>query len=136
MEQLSRPRVAAVIATLFAGLALFATAAGLYGVLAYVVSRRRREFGIRAALGAEPSALRLAVIGDGLRVTAVGVLVEVAAGWMLSRWLASVQFGVTFFDPTTWLAVVATVGLIAIIAAWRPATRAMRVDPSEMLREP
>lgn len=136
MEQLSRPRVAAVIATLFAGLALFATAAGLYGVLAYVVSRRRREFGIRAALGAEPSALRLAVIGDGLRVTAVGVLVGVAAGWTLSRWLASVQFGVTFFDPTTWLAVMATVGLIAIIAAWRPATNAMRVDPSEMLREP
>lgn len=136
MEQLSRPRVAAVIATLFAGLALFATAAGLYGVLAYVVSRRRREFGIRAALGAEPSSLRLAVIGDGLRVTAVGVLVGVAAGWTLSRWLASVQFGVTFFDPTTWLAVVATVGLIAVIASWRPATSAMRVDPSEMLREP
>ncbi|HUR19901.1 MAG TPA: ABC transporter permease [Vicinamibacterales bacterium] len=136
MEQLSRPRVAAVIAALFAGLALFATAAGLYGVLAYVVSRRRREFGIRAALGAEPSALRLAVIGDGLRVTAVGVLVGVAAGWALSRWLASVQFGVTFFDPATWLAVIATVAVIALIASWRPATSAMRVDPSEMLREP
>jgi predicted permease len=136
MEQLSRPRVAAVIATLFASLALFATAAGLYGVLAYVVSRRRREFGIRAALGAEPSALRLAVIADGLRVTTVGVLVGVAAGWTLSRWLASVQFGVTFFDPATWLVVVATVGVIALVAAWRPATNAMRVDPSEMLREP
>jgi predicted permease len=136
MEQLSRPRVAAVIATLFASLALFATAAGLYGVLAYVVSRRRREFGIRAALGAEPSALRLAVIADGLRVTTVGVLVGVAAGWTLSRWLASVQFGVTFFDPATWLVVIATVGVIALIAAWRPATSAMRVDPSEMLREP
>jgi predicted permease len=136
MQQLSRPRVAAVIATLFAGLALFATAAGLYGVLAYVVSRRRREFGIRAALGAEPSALRLGVIGDGLRVTAVGVIAGVAAGWTLSRWLASVQFGVTFFDPATWIAVVAIVGVIALVAAWRPATRAMRVDPSEMLREP
>jgi putative ABC transport system permease protein len=136
MEQLSRPRVAAVIATLFAGLALFATAAGLYGVLAYVVSRRRREFGIRAALGAEPSALRLTVIADGLRVTTVGVLVGVAAGWTLSRWLASVQFGVTFFDPATWFAVVVIVALIALIAAWRPATSAMRVDPSEMLREP
>ena len=136
MEQLSRPRVAAIIAGLFAGLALFATAAGLYGVLAYVVSRRRREFGIRSALGAEPSALRLSVIGDGLRVTGIGVLVGIAAGWTLSRWLASVQFGVTFFDPATWVAVVATVALIAVIAAWRPATSAMRVDPSEMLREP
>ena len=136
MEQLSRPRVAAVIAGLFAGLALFATAAGLYGVLAYVVSRRRREFGIRTALGAEPSKLRLSVIGDGLRVTTIGVFVGVAAGWTLSKWLASVQFGVTFFDPATWLAVIVTIALIAIVAAWRPATSAMRVDPSEMLREP
>lgn len=136
MEQLSRPRVAAVIAALFAGLALFATAVGLYGVLAYAVSRRRREFGIRSALGAEPAALRLAVIGDGLRVTSIGVVAGVAAGWLLSRWLASVQFGVTFFDPATWLAVIVTTTLIAVIAAWRPATSAMRVDPSEMLREP
>jgi ABC-type antimicrobial peptide transport system permease subunit len=136
LKQLARPRVAAVVATAFSGLALLATAAGLYGVLAYFVSRRRREFGIRAALGAEPSALRLAVIGDGLRVTAAGVLLGMAAGWTLSRWLASVQFGVTFFDPTTWLAVVGTVAVIALVASWRPATSAMRVDPSEMLREP
>jgi putative ABC transport system permease protein len=136
IKQLARPRVAAIVAGVFSGLALFAAAAGLYGVLAYVVSRRRREFGIRAALGAEPSALRLAVIGDGLRVTSVGVLVGVAAGWTLSKWLASVQFGVTFFDPVTWAAVIAAVVVIAVIASWRPATRAMRVDPSEMLREP
>ena len=136
IKQLARPRVAAIVAAVFSGLALFAAAAGLYGVLAYVVSRRRREFGIRAALGAEPSALRLAVIGDGLRVTTMGVLAGVAAGWTLSKWLASVQFGVTFFDPITWLSVVAAVGAIAVIASWRPATRAMRVDPSEMLREP
>jgi putative ABC transport system permease protein len=136
LKQLARPRVAAIVAAVFSGLALFAAAAGLYGVLAYVVNRRRREFGIRAALGAEPSKLRLAVIGDGLRVTIVGVLAGVAAGWMLSRWLGSVQFGVVFFDPLTWFGVVAVVSAIAIVASWRPATRAMRVDPSEMLREP
>ena len=136
IKQLARPRVAAIVAAVFSGLALFAAAAGLYGVLAYVVSRRRREFGIRAALGAEPSALRLSVIGDGLRVTLVGVVVGVAAGWTLSKWLASVQFGVKFFDPITWLTVVVAVGAIAVVASWRPATRAMRVDPSEMLREP
>lgn len=136
IKQLDRPRVAAIVAAVFSGLALFAAAAGLYGVLAYVVSRRKREFGIRAALGAEPSALRLAVISDGLRVTAVGLVTGVAAGWALSRWLASVQFGVVFFDPVTWLAVIGVVGAIAVVASWRPATRAMRVDPSEMLREP
>ena len=136
VKQLARPRAAAIVAAVFSGLALFAAAAGLYGVLAYVVSRRKREFGIRSALGAEPSQLRLAVIGDGLRVTFVGVAAGVAAGWGLSRWLASVQFGVAFFDPLTWFAVVAAVIIIAVIASWRPATRAMRVDPSEMLREP
>jgi len=136
LKQLARPRAAAVVAAAFSGLALFAAAAGLYGVLAYVVSRRRREFGIRAALGAEPSALRLSVMADGLRVTAVGVAAGVAAGWTLSRWLGSIQFGVTFFDPATWVAVVVAVGAIAVVASWRPATRAMRIDPSEMLREP
>ena len=136
LKQLARPRAAAVVAAAFSGLALFAAAAGLYGVLAYVVSRRRREFGIRAALGAEPSTLRLSVMADGLRVTAVGVAAGVAAGWTLSRWLGSIQFGVTFFDPATWVAVVVAVGAIAVVASWRPATRAMRIDPSEMLREP
>jgi putative ABC transport system permease protein len=136
LEQLSWPRVAAAVATSFAGLALFATAAGLYGVLAYVVSRRRREFGIRAALGAAPRALRRSVLADGMRVSVAGVALGVAAGWGLSRWLASVQFGVSFFDPLTWLVVISAVLVIALLSSWRPATDAMRVDPSEMLREP
>ncbi|MEO6223528.1 MAG: FtsX-like permease family protein, partial [Vicinamibacterales bacterium] len=136
LAQLSRPRVAAAVAASFAGLALFATAAGLYGVLAYVVSRRKREFGIRAALGAAPAALRRSVLADGIRVSIAGVALGVAAGWGLSRWLASVQFGVTFFDPITWSVVVGAVFVITLLSAWRPATDAMRVDPSEMLREP
>ena len=136
LEQLSRPRMAAVVATSFAILALFATAAGLYGVLAYVVSRRQREYGIRSALGAAPSAIRRAVLVDGLKVTSIGVVVGIGAGWMLSRTLGSVQFGVTFFDPATWLVVIAGTLVIAVVASWRPASTAMRVDPSEMLREP
>ena len=136
LEQLSRPRMAAVVATSFAILALFATGAGLYGVLAYVVSRRQREYGIRSALGAAPSAIRRAVLADGLKVTAIGVVVGIGAGWMLSRTLGSVQFGVTFFDPATWLVVIAGTLVIAVLASWKPASTAMRVDPSEMLREP
>ena len=135
LKQLSRPRAAAIVAAVFSGLAVFATAAGLYGVLAYLVSRRRREFGIRAALGAVPSTLRRSVLADGMKVTGVGVVAGVAAGWALSRWLSSVQFGVTFFDPATWVAVVAGVLAVTVVACWRPATSAMRVDPSEMLRE-
>jgi len=134
-EQLARPRTAAVVATAFSGLALLATAAGLYGVLAYAVSRRRREFGIRAALGAHPSALRRLVLRDGLVVTLVGLGVGLGAGWGLARWLASVQYGVTFFDPVTWSVVTATVLIVATMAAWVPARTAMRVDPADMLRE-
>ncbi len=136
LAQLSRPRVAAAVATSFAGLALFATAAGLYGVLAYVVSRRRREFEIRAALGAAPMALRRSVLADGMRVSVAGIALGVAAGWGLSRWLASIQFGVTFFDPLTWSVVIGAVLVITLLSSWRPATEAMRVDPSEILREP
>ena len=114
---------------------MLATAAGLYGVLAYAVSRRRREFGIRAALGAHPSALRRQVLRDGLVVTLVGLGVGLGAGWGLARWLASVQYGVTFFDPVTWSVVTATVLIVATMAAWVPARTAMRVDPADMLRE-
>lgn len=136
MEQLSRPRTAAVVASAFSGLALLATAAGLYGVLAYAVSRRRREFGIRAALGAHPSDLRRLVLRDGLVVTVAGLVAGLCAGWGLARWLASVQYGVTFLDPLTWGVVVAVVVSVALAASWSPARTAMRVDPSEMLREP
>jgi putative ABC transport system permease protein len=133
--QLARPRTAAVVATAFSGLALLATAAGLYGVLAYAVSRRRREFGIRAALGAHPSDLRRMVLRDGLVVTLAGLCVGLGAGWALARWLASVQYGVTFLDPLTWSLVALTVVLVATVASWVPARTAMRVDPADMLRE-
>lgn len=135
LEQLARPKMAAVVAAAFSGLALLATAAGLYGVLAYAVTRRRREFGIRAALGAHPSDLRRLVLRDGVAVTAIGLVVGLGAGWGLARWLASVQYGVTFLDPLTWSVVVAVVVVVALAASWTPARTAMRVDPSEMLRE-
>ncbi len=135
LEQLSRPRLAAVVASGFSALALLATAAGLYGVLAYAVSRRRREFGIRAALGAHPSDLRRLVLRDGLVVTLAGLVAGLGAGWGLARWLASVQYGVTFLDPLTWGIVVAVVVAVALAAAWSPARTAMQVDPSQMLRE-
>jgi ABC-type antimicrobial peptide transport system permease subunit len=135
LEQLARPRTAAIVASAFSGLALLATAAGLYGVLAYAVSRRRREFGIRAALGAHPSDLRRLVLRDGLVVTLAGLAVGLAAGWGLARWLASVQYGVTFLDPVTWSVVTFTVIVVATLASWVPARTAMRVDPADMLRE-
>jgi putative ABC transport system permease protein len=135
LEQLARPKMAAVVAAAFSGLALLATAAGLYGVLAYAVSRRRREFGIRAALGAHPSQLRRLVLRDGVVVTSIGLIVGLGAGWGLARWLESVRYGVTFLDPLTWGTVTLTVLVVAVVASWIPARTAMRVDPAEMLRE-
>jgi hypothetical protein len=135
LEQLARPRMAAVVAAAFSGLALLATAAGLYGVLAYAVSRRRREFGIRAALGAHTSDLRGLVLRDGVTVTALGLVVGLGAGWVLARWLESVRYGVTFLDPLTWGVVTLTVLIVAVAASWVPARTATRVDPADMLRE-
>lgn len=134
-EQLARPKMAAIVAAAFSGLALLATAAGLYGVLAYAVTRRRREFGIRAALGAHPTDLRRLVLRDGVAVTAIGLVVGLGAGWGLARWLESVRYGVTFLDPLTWGTVTVTVLVVAVAASWLPARAAMRVDPAEMLRD-
>lgn len=135
LEQLARPKMAAVVAGAFSGLALLATAAGLYGVLAYAVTRRRREFGIRAALGALPSDLRGLVLRDGVAVTAIGLVAGLGAGWGLARWLESVRYGVTFLDPLTWGVVTLTVLIVAVAASWVPARTATRVDPADMLRE-
>jgi hypothetical protein len=135
LEQLARPRMAAVVAAAFSGLALLATAAGLYGVLAYAVSRRRREFGIRAALGALPSDIRGLVLRDGVAVTTIGLAVGLGAGWGLARWLESVRYGVTFLDPLTWSVVTLTIFIVAVAASWVPARTATRVDPADMLRE-
>lgn len=135
MTQLARPQTATVVAMAFAGLALAAVAVGLFGVLASAVARRRHEFGIRVALGADPRRLRATVLSEALRTTLVGVGVGVGVGWALGRWLESVQFGVTFFDPLTWGVVVVVVMAAALLAAWVPARRAMAADPLSLLRD-
>lgn len=135
MTQLARPQTATVVATAFACLALAAVAVGLFGVLASAVARRKHEFGIRVALGADPHRLRTTVLSEAMRTTVVGVGIGVGVGWVLGRWLESVQFGVTFFDPLTWAVVVIVVTLAALVAAWVPARRAMRADPVALLRD-
>lgn len=135
MAQLARPQTATTVATGFASLALFATAVGLFGIMSQSVARRRREFGIRAAVGAEPQQLRRIVLRDALRICASGLALGVGAGWALGRWLESVQYGVSFFDPVTWIAVGLIVSFVTIAACWSPARRAMRTNPVALLRE-
>jgi hypothetical protein len=134
-EHLSRPRAAAALGGAFAVVALAAAAGGLLSVLTYAVNRRRREFGIRAAIGASSAQLRRLVLKDGATVAAMGLALGVGAGWLLDRAMSAMQYGVSPGDPVTWAVVVVVAGVTTLAASWRPASQAMRVDPAKLLRE-
>jgi putative ABC transport system permease protein len=134
-EQLARPRATAAIGGAFAIIALAAAGGGLLSVLTYAVNRRRREFGIRSALGASASEIRGLVLRDGLMVTGIGLAVGVLAAWWLAQGLTSMQYGVSAADPVTWLIVVSVISATTLAAAWRPARQAMRTNPVALLRE-
>jgi ABC-type antimicrobial peptide transport system permease subunit len=118
----------------FALLALVLAGAGLYGAVSYSVGQRRSEIGVRMALGAAPGTIRRMVLGEGLKVTSIGVAIGLVVGMLLARASASVFFGVEANDPVTFAAVTGTVLLVAVAAIWTPAVRAMRVDPARSLR--
>jgi putative ABC transport system permease protein len=107
---------------------------GLYGVIAYAVSQRTREIGIRVALGAEPNAIIALVAGAGLRLTPVGMLIGAAVAAATTRGLTSMLYGVSPGDPITFVAIAVLVGIVALVASYVPARRAMRIDPVEALR--
>ena len=133
-EETSSTGIINFIFVSFAGLALLLAAAGLYGVISFTVGQRRQEFGVRLALGAAPGEIRSMVLGEGLKVTLIGVGLGLVLAWGLALASASVLFGVTPEDPWTYVGVTATVLLVAVIAVWVPATRAMRVNPVTALR--
>ena len=110
------------------------TAAGLFGVLLYAVNRRMREFGLRVALGAQPRQIERLVLGESLRMAAIGVPIGLAGLAAAAQLAGSMLLGVTPLDPLAYvLSAVAAVAL-ALAAAWLPARRATRVDPMEALR--
>jgi putative ABC transport system permease protein len=119
----------------FAGVALLITVIGLYGLLAYSVTERTREMGIRMALGAQRSDVLGLVIRDGLQLTIMGVVIGLLGAWALSRLMANLLFGVTPTDAVTLLAVVSVLAVVALIACYVPARRATKVDPLVALRE-
>jgi len=133
-EETSSTGIINFIFVSFAALALLLAAAGLYGVISFTVGQRRQEFGVRLALGAAPAEIRSMVVGEGLKVTLIGVGLGLVLAWGLALASASVLFGVTPEDPWTYVGVTATVLLVAVIAVWVPATRAMRVNPVTALR--
>lgn len=134
-QQLARPRSSAALAATFAVIALLSAAGGLFSVLSYAVSRRRREFGIRSALGASHHQIRRVVLRDAAVVTGGGLLLGGVFATWLARTLASLQYGITPWDPVTWSIVLAVLVLTTLSAAWGPAAAAARLDPLTLLRE-
>ncbi len=134
-SQVAWPRAAAALAGTFAVIAVVAAAAGLFSVLSYSVSRRRREFGIRSALGASAGQIGRVVLRDGLVVAASGLAVGSLFAAALARALASLQYGVTPGDPISWSIVLGLIASMTLAACWAPARAAARLDPLTLLRE-
>ncbi len=127
-------RFSLVLLGAFAAIALLLSVIGIYGVTAYSVAQRTREIGIRMALGAQRGEVLGLLLKEGLLLVAFGVVVGVAASVVLTRFLASMLFGVKPTDPTTFASVVVLLITVAALACWIPARRAMAVDPIEALR--
>jgi putative ABC transport system permease protein len=134
-EAIGRPRLLADLLAMFAGLALLLAAIGSYGVLSYMVTERRREIGIRMALGADRSSVLQMVLGQGMRLTVTGAAIGLAVAFSLNRLLASLLFGVAPFDPLTLVSVAGLMAAVALVACYLPALGATRVDPMIVLRE-
>jgi predicted permease len=135
VEQFARPRAASALGFGFAVVSLIAAAGGLFSVLSYTVGRRRREFGIRIAMGAQRREIGRLVLRDGLSVATAGLTLGAATAWMLSRAIGTLAFGVTIANPLVWATTIAVVGGATLMAVWRPAVTAMRADPLILLRD-
>jgi len=134
-EATSQPRFRAQIVAAFAVIALVLAAVGIFGVLAYAVSQRAREFGIRIALGAQASDVLSLVLSGALRITAAGLVIGLAAAGALTRTLSALLYSVQPLDAATFAATAVTLSVTAFAAAVAPACRAMRVEPSVALRD-
>jgi ABC-type antimicrobial peptide transport system permease subunit len=119
---------------IFAGIALVLSAAGLYGVISYLVAQRTREIGVRIALGAQTRDVVGMVMGQGARLTAVGIALGLLGALAFTRVLASLLDGVSARDPLTFAGVAALLAAVALLATWLPARRAARVDPMTAIR--
>jgi len=133
-DSVSPHRFSAVLTGIFAALALLLAAIGIYGVMSYSVSQRTQEIGIRMALGAQPGSVRSMILGHTLKLTLLGVGIGLAGAFALVRFLASLLFGVSTYDPLTFVSVPLLLAAVAMAASYVPARRAVRVDPLVALR--
>jgi putative ABC transport system permease protein len=128
-ERVVSRRMPMVLAVFFAGVAAFMAAVGLYGVLAYQVSQRQREIGIRMALGSEPAQIFVLILREGLVLVALGFAAGLAGAVAVRGVLQAQLFGIGALDPRVLAAVAALLGVVALLACTAPARRAARVNP-------
>jgi ABC-type antimicrobial peptide transport system permease subunit len=133
-NSLVRPRLYAVLLAIFAGVAVTLAAIGIFGVLAYSVTRRTQEIGIRMALGARPAQVLRLVLGRSVALTLLGIALGLGGAAAVTRSLQGMLFGLTPLDPATYAAVAVTFALVAALASYVPARRATKVDPLIALR--
>jgi putative ABC transport system permease protein len=133
-ETFSRQRFSALLFGGFSLVSLLLAAVGIYGVLAYSVTERTREIGLRVALGAEPGRILRQVLGSGMRVVLIGAVIGMGGALALTGLLKSLLFGVTARDATTFATVPAVLISVALLAAYLPARRASRLAPLDALR--
>jgi ABC-type antimicrobial peptide transport system permease subunit len=132
-ESLASRRIPLMLLSVFAAVALFLAVIGIYGALAYSVTQRRREIGIRMAMGSGPRGEFWSVVLAGLRVTGLGLAVGVVAALLLMRLMESLLFGVEAADPRVMVVVALLLATVAFAACVIPARRATRVSPAESL---
>jgi putative ABC transport system permease protein len=133
-EALARQRFSMLLLGVFAALALVLAAVGIYGVMSYSVAQRTREIGIRMALGAQKSDVLKMTIRQGLQLVVVGVVIGLAAAFVLTRVMSSLLFRVSATDPTTFVAIPLLLMSVALLASYIPALRSMKIDPVVALR--
>jgi putative ABC transport system permease protein len=134
-QSIAEPRFRTVLLSIFAGIALALAAVGIFGVMSYSVGQRTRELGLRIALGSSRSRVLQLVLAHGFRLTVVGVVIGLAATFLLTRYISSMLFNVPPYDPMTLIGVVAVLVVTSLCACYLPARRATLVDANVALRE-
>jgi len=134
-DQFAEPRFQSRLMGAFAALALILAVVGIYGVNAYAVTQRRRELGVRIALGARPSDVLRETLGEGLRLSGIGIAIGLAGAYAMSSLFRSVLVGAAGINPVTLLGAAGLLAIVALIACYVPAHRATRIDPSSALRQ-
>jgi ABC-type antimicrobial peptide transport system permease subunit len=133
-DSLAERRFTMILFGVFAALALLLSSLGIYGVVSYLTAQRTQEIGVRVALGAQRADVLRMILGQGIKITALGVLIGLVAAFGLTRLMSKLLFGVSASDPVTFIAVALLLALVALAACYFPARRAARLDPMAALR--